>query len=63
MFGATAWLLMAAVIWAADPTSPPQVIPGRVLLNLLFGVLLGSIYRTLLDRTERRSPTLQTGKW
>ncbi len=61
-FGMIAWLLMAAVIWAADPTSPPQIIPARVLFHLLFGSLLGSIYGTLLDRTER-SPTLQTGRW
>jgi hypothetical protein len=60
VFGAIAWLLMAVVIWAADPTSPPQILPGRVLLHLLFGILLGSIYGTLLDRAERRSPTLQT---
>lgn len=60
-FGMNAWLLMAAVIWAADPTSPPQIISARVLFHLVFGSLLGSIYGTLLDRTER-NPGLQTGR-
>jgi hypothetical protein len=56
-FGMLAWLLMLFVTWAADPVAPPRPNLEPVLLHLLFGAVLGSLYGTLLDRTERQAST------
>ncbi|ANY85007.1 hypothetical protein BB934_43095 (plasmid) [Microvirga ossetica] len=56
-FGMLAWLLMLFVTWAADPIALPQPSLEPVLLHLLFGAVLGSLYGTLLDRRERQVST------
>jgi len=57
VFGGIAWLFMLVVTWAADPITLPRVDPRPVLFHLLFGVVLGSTYGILLDRSERQGST------
>ena len=53
-FGAAAWLLTIAIAQAAEASTMEPLALGPIVVHLLFGVLLGLTYGTLLDESERR---------
>ncbi len=53
LFGVGVWLLSAAIAWALEPSAVVPLAAGPAVLHLLFGLLLGLTYATLLDETER----------